>query len=148
MLAAGFAAGGVNTIVGSGSLITFPTLLAVGYPSVVANVSNTVGPGAGRDQRRDRLPARAARASGGATLILAVGTTVGALLGGILLLTLPESVFDAVVPVLILLAVRADGDQAHAGRARRQPSTPAAAPPPRSPPASTAATSARRRGSS
>ena len=43
MVAAGFAAGGVNTIVGSGSLITFPTLLAVGYPSVVANVSNTVG---------------------------------------------------------------------------------------------------------
>ena len=43
VLAAGFAAGGVNTIVGSGSLITFPTLLAVGYPSVVANVSNSVG---------------------------------------------------------------------------------------------------------
>jgi len=41
--AAGFAAGGVNAIVGSGSLITFPVLLAVGYPSVVANVSNTVG---------------------------------------------------------------------------------------------------------
>ena len=41
--AAGFAAGGVNTIVGSGSLITFPTLLAVGYSSVVANVSNSVG---------------------------------------------------------------------------------------------------------
>ena len=63
--AAGFAAGGVNTIVGSGSLITFPTLLAVGYPSVVANVSNTVGLVPGRRQRRDRLPARAARASGG-----------------------------------------------------------------------------------
>ena len=43
VLAAGFAAGGVNAVVGSGSLITFPTLLAVGYPSVVANVSNTVG---------------------------------------------------------------------------------------------------------
>ena len=43
VIAAGFAAGGVNAIVGSGSLITFPVLLAVGYPSVVANVSNTVG---------------------------------------------------------------------------------------------------------
>ena len=43
MTAAGFAAGGVNAIVGSGSLITFPMLLAVGYPPVVANVSNTVG---------------------------------------------------------------------------------------------------------
>ena len=41
--AAGFAAGGVNTLVGSGSLITFPTLLAVGYSPVVANVSNSVG---------------------------------------------------------------------------------------------------------
>ena len=41
--AAGFAAGGINTIVGSGSLITFPTLLAVGLPPVTANVTNTVG---------------------------------------------------------------------------------------------------------
>ena len=43
VLLAGTLAGGVNTVVGSGSLITFPTLLAVGYPPVVANVSNTVG---------------------------------------------------------------------------------------------------------
>ena len=40
---AGCAAGAINTIVGSGSLITFPTLLAFGYPPVVANVSNTLG---------------------------------------------------------------------------------------------------------
>ena len=39
----GLAAGTINTIVGSGSLITFPTLLALGYPAVVANVTNTVG---------------------------------------------------------------------------------------------------------
>ena len=117
--AAGFAAGGVNTIVGSGSLITFPTLLAVGYSPVVANVSNSVGlvPGgiSGAIGYRRELRGQWRRA-----LILACGTTVGALLGGILLLTLPEAVFDAVVPVLILLAVRADGDQAHAGRARRR----------------------------
>ena len=43
ILAAGLAAGTLNTIVGSGSLITFPTLLALGYPPVVANVSNTLG---------------------------------------------------------------------------------------------------------
>ncbi|MDQ1704322.1 MAG: uncharacterized protein QOF18_688, partial [Frankiaceae bacterium] len=43
VVAAGFAAGTINTIVGSGSLITFPTLLAVGYPAVLANVSNTIG---------------------------------------------------------------------------------------------------------
>ena len=48
IVAAGMAAGGINAIVGSGSLITFPTLLAFGYPPLVANVSNTVGlvPGA------------------------------------------------------------------------------------------------------
>ena len=43
ILAAGIAAGGINAVVGSGSLITFPTLLAFGFPPVVANVSNNVG---------------------------------------------------------------------------------------------------------
>jgi uncharacterized protein len=101
--AAGFAAGGVNTIVGSGSLITFPTLLAVGYPSITANVSNTIGlvPGgvSGVIGYRRELRGQWRRA-----FILGCGTTVGALIGGILLLTLPASVFEAVVPVLILLA--------------------------------------------
>jgi uncharacterized membrane protein YfcA len=103
VVAAGFAAGGVNTIVGSGSLITFPTLLAVGYPSVVANVSNNIGlvPGAvsGVIGYRRELRGQWRRA-----LILSSGTTAGALLGGALLLALPEAVFDAVVPALILLA--------------------------------------------
>jgi uncharacterized membrane protein YfcA len=102
--AAGFAAGGVNAIVGSGSLITFPVLLAVGYPSVVANVSNTVGlvPGgiSGVIGYRRELQGQWRRA-----LTLACGTSAGALLGGILLLSLPDAVFDAVVPILILLAV-------------------------------------------
>jgi uncharacterized membrane protein YfcA len=102
--AAGFAAGGVNAIVGSGSLITFPVLLAVGYPSVVANVSNTVGlvPGgvSGVIGYRRELQGQWRRA-----LILACGTSAGALIGGILLLELPDAVFDAVVPILILLAV-------------------------------------------
>jgi uncharacterized membrane protein YfcA len=103
VLAAGFAAGGVNAVVGSGSLITFPTLLAVGYPSVVANVSNTVGlvPGGVSGVIGYR---RELRGLWRRTALLAVGTTVGALLGGILLLSLPTSVFDAVIPILILLA--------------------------------------------
>lgn len=103
VLAAGFGAGGVNTIVGSGSLITFPTLLAVGYPSVTANVSNTIGlvPGgiSGVIGYRRELRGQWRRA-----FILGLGTTAGALIGGVLLLTLPESVFEAVVPILILLA--------------------------------------------
>ena len=103
VLAAGFAAGGVNAVVGSGSLITFPTLLAVGYPSVVANVSNTVGlvPGGVSGVIGYR---RELRGLWRRTAILAVGTTAGALLGGILLLSLSEAVFEAVIPVLILLA--------------------------------------------
>jgi len=103
VLAAGFAAGGVNTIVGSGSLITFPTLLAVGYPSVVANVSNNIGlvPGAvsGVIGYRRELRGQWRRVA-----ILAIGSTAGAILGGVLLLSLPEEVFGAVVPALILLA--------------------------------------------
>jgi uncharacterized protein len=101
--AAGFVAGGINTVVGSGSLVTFPTLVALGYPSVTANVSNTVGlvPGgaSGIVGYRRELEGQWRRAA-----VLAAGTTAGALLGGVLLLSLPSQVFDAVVPVLILLA--------------------------------------------
>ncbi len=89
VLAAGFAAGGVNAVVGSGSLITFPVLLAVGYPSVVANVSNTVGlvPGgiSGVIGYRRELEGQWRRA-----LVLACGTSAGAIIGGILLLELPD----------------------------------------------------------
>jgi uncharacterized membrane protein YfcA len=103
ILVAGALAGGVNAVVGSGSLITFPTLVALGYPPVTANVSNTVGlvPGgiSGAIGYRRELSGQWRRVA-----ILAVGTATGALLGGILLLELPESVFDAVVPVLIVLA--------------------------------------------
>ena len=104
VLAAGTVAGGVNAVVGSGSLITFPTLLAVGYSPVTANVSNCVGlvPGgvSGSFGYRRELRGQWRRCG-----ILAIGTTVGAVLGGILLLELPDAVFDAVVPALILLAV-------------------------------------------
>jgi uncharacterized membrane protein YfcA len=118
IVAAGFAAGGVNAIVGSGSLITFPTLLALGYPSVVANVSNTVGlvPGgiSGVIGYRRELRGQWRRA-----LTLACGTATGAALGGVLLLTLPDAVFNAIVPALILLACglmaikRAPAERAH-----------------------------------
>jgi uncharacterized membrane protein YfcA len=104
VLAAGFAAGGINTIVGSGSLITFPTLLAVGYPSVTANVSNglglTLGNVSGAIGYREELRGQRHR-----VLRLIWGSAAGSLTGGILLLALPQSVFDAVVPVLILFAV-------------------------------------------
>jgi uncharacterized protein len=101
---AGAVAGGVNAVVGSGSLITFPTLLAVGYAPVTANVSNglglTLGNVSGAIGYREELRGQRER-----VLRLAVGSALGSLTGGILLLALPESVFDAVVPVLILFAV-------------------------------------------
>jgi uncharacterized protein len=104
IVAAGALAGGVNAVVGSGSLITFPTLLAVGYAPVVANVTNTVGlvPGGVSAIVGYR---RELRGHWRRCAILGIGTTAGAVIGGILLLELPDAVFDAVVPALILLAV-------------------------------------------
>jgi uncharacterized protein len=104
LLAAGIAAGAINAVVGSGTLITFPTLLALGYPPVLANVSNNIGlvPGSasGAWAYRRELAGQRSR-----VLRLAGCSLVGGVIGAILLLVLPESAFDAIVPVLILLAV-------------------------------------------
>jgi hypothetical protein len=103
VLAAGLTAGAVNAIVGSGSLVTFPVLLAVGFPAVTANISNSVGLVFGNVSAawgyREELGGQRERA-----LMGGAGTALGAIAGGVLLLTLPEGVFEAVVPVLILLA--------------------------------------------
>ncbi len=100
---AGLAAGTINVIVGSGSLITFPTLLALGYPPVLANVSNTVGlvPGSvsGTVAYRRELVGQRRR-----LLQLGSASVLGALIGAALLLGLPHSVFKAAVPVLVALA--------------------------------------------
>ncbi len=103
ILAAGFAAGTINAIVGSGSLITFPTLLAFGYPPVVANVSNTLGlvPGAisGAVGYRRELTGQVRRVA-----LLSVVGAAGGLTGALLLLALPAASFERVVPFLILVA--------------------------------------------
>jgi uncharacterized membrane protein YfcA len=102
-MAAGMAAGAVNAVLGSGSLITFPTLLAFGYAPVTANVSNNIGlvPGSisGVIGYRRELRGQGTRAR-----TLAMGSGLGALVGAVLLLTLPSNVFDAIVPVLVLVA--------------------------------------------
>lgn len=96
----GAAAGLINTVVGSGTLITFPTLLALGMPPVLANVSNCIGlaPGsfAGALAGRQELVGQGAR-------VLRYGTAslLGAVAGALLLLRLPSAAFDAIVPVLI-----------------------------------------------
>lgn len=101
---AGFAAGAINALVGSGTLITFPTLVALGYPPVTSTMSNAVGLVAGSvsgtwgyrtelsgqwDRLRWQIPASLA----------------GAALGAYLLLHLPETVFTEIVPVLLLVAL-------------------------------------------
>jgi uncharacterized membrane protein YfcA len=100
ILLAGVAAGTINTVVGSGTLITFPTLLAFHIPPVTANMSNTVGlvPGAvsGAIGYRRELDGQRAR-----LLRLGTGSLLGGLLGGLLLLVLPPGVFEGVVPALI-----------------------------------------------
>ena len=101
---AGVGAGAINAVVGSGTLITFPTLVALGYPPVTATMSNAVGLVAGGvsgtwgyrrelrgqwDRLRWQIPA----------------SLIGAGLGSWLLLHLPETVFEKVVPVLLVLAL-------------------------------------------
>ena len=101
---AGMAAGTINTIVGSGSLITFPVLIALGYSPLVANVSNNIGlvPGgvSGIFGYRRELRGQRRRILG-----LAIFSAIGAAVGAALLLTLPASAFDAIVPVLIAIAL-------------------------------------------
>jgi len=104
LLAAGMAAGTINAIVGSGTLITFPALLFFGYPPLVANVSNTIGLVAGGLTGIHGY--RAELVGQGSTLRrLAPVSFIGAVTGAILLLKLPESAFDAIVPVLIAAAL-------------------------------------------
>jgi uncharacterized membrane protein YfcA len=103
LLLAGLFAGGVNAVAGGGSLLVFPALLAVGFPPLTANVTNSIAqwPGyvgivAGARQdlrgRRRRI------------LLTSAVAVVGSAVGCILLLVLPGDVFDTIVPVLVLLA--------------------------------------------
>jgi uncharacterized membrane protein YfcA len=104
ILLAGTAAGTINTVVGSGTLITFPTLLAFGVPPVTANVSNTIGlvPGSisGAVGYRRELAGQRSR-----VLRLSVASLIGGAAGAVLLLVLPAGAFTAIVPALIVLGL-------------------------------------------
>ena len=101
---AGLAAGTINTVVGSGSLITFPTLVALGYPPLLANVSNNIGlvPGSlsGVYGYRRELVGQRERLRR-----LVPASVVGGITGSTLLLVLPSGVFQNVVVVLIAIAL-------------------------------------------
>ena len=104
VLAVGFVAGSMNAVVGSGSLLTFPVLLSLGFAPVVANVSNTVGLSFGNVSGvvgyRRELEGQRDRVIG-----LMLPALAGAIAGAVLLLTLPQGVFKVVVAPLIILAV-------------------------------------------
>ena len=101
---AGVAAGAINAVVGSGTLITFPTLVTLGYPPVTATMSNAVGLVAGSvsgtwGYRREL------RGQWHRLRWQMVASLIGSILGAWLLLHLPEKVFTRVVPVLLVLAL-------------------------------------------
>ncbi|GAA3739417.1 sulfite exporter TauE/SafE family protein [Streptomyces tremellae] len=104
VLFAGVWAGAINTVVGSGTLVTFPVLLAVGVPPVTATVSNALGlvPGtlSGALGYRAELTGQQPR-----VLRLGAAALVGGLTGAILLLVLPSTAFETIVPVLVGIAL-------------------------------------------
>jgi uncharacterized protein len=101
---AGLGAGTINTVVGSGTLITFPVLLAFGYAPVTANVSNTIGlvPGSvsGAIGYRRELVGQGRR-----VLRFGAMSVAGGITGAVALLVLPASAFKDIVPVFILMAL-------------------------------------------
>lgn len=101
---AGLFAGLINGVVGAGTLITFPLLVALGLPPVVANGTNTTGlfPGAMSSAFVYRHSFKEHRRL---ITVMAIAAAVAAGFGAALVLALPPSVFARVVPVLILLAV-------------------------------------------
>lgn len=101
VFAAGLVAGTVNTIVGAGTLVTFPTLVALGLSPLVANVTNTVGLVSGGfsgalGYRRELAGQRARLGR------LAIAAVTGGLAGGLLLLVLPAAAFEGIVPALLV----------------------------------------------
>ena len=104
ILLAGVGAGTINAVVGSGTLITFPTLIAFGFPPVTATMSNAIGlvPGSlsGTWGYRRELRGQWSRLR-----LQLPASLLGAIVGSWLLLHLPESAFEVVVPILLVLAL-------------------------------------------
>ncbi|WP_425385665.1 sulfite exporter TauE/SafE family protein [Streptomyces marokkonensis] len=104
VFAAGVGAGALNAVVGSGTLVTFPVLLATGLSPVTATVSNALGliPGAisGAIGYRRELAGQARRVRR-----LGIGSALGGLTGATLLLALPAEAFETIVPTLVGLAL-------------------------------------------
>jgi uncharacterized protein len=104
IVAAGVGAGAINAVVGSGTLLTFPVLIALGYAPLIANVSNNIGlvPGAVAGVHGYRRELRGQRRR---IVTLGAFSIVGGLAGATVLLVAPASAFDAIVPALIAIAL-------------------------------------------
>ncbi len=104
IIAAGGAAGFINSIVGSGTLISFPTLVGVGFDKITANVTNNIGlfPGSASASWGFRTELRG---HGRRLMVLASASGVGALVGALLLFRLSSATFKVVVPFLVLIGV-------------------------------------------
>lgn len=104
VLLAGFWAGTINSVVGSGTLVTFPVLVAVGFPPVTAQMSNAMGLVAagfsGTWGYRREL-----REAGTIAKTLTWASLAGGLIGAMLLMSLPPTVFDYAAPILIVAAI-------------------------------------------
>lgn len=101
---AGIAAGTINAVVGSGTLVTFPTLVAFGFPPVTATMSNAIGlvPGSISGTWGYR---RELKGQWGRLKVQLPASFLGAVIGAYLLLHLPEKAFEFIVPVLLVLAL-------------------------------------------
>lgn len=104
ILLAGFWAGTINTVVGSGTLVTFPVLVAMGFPPVTAQISNAMGLVAAGVSgvfgwRRELSQSRAVLPA------LTTASLAGGLVGAFLLMVLPEEVFGVAAPILIVVAL-------------------------------------------
>jgi uncharacterized protein len=102
IIAAGLGAGVLSSTVGVASLISFPALIALGIPPVVANASNTIGllPGVMSGSFGYRRELR--EVSRRTTITVVLTCAIGAIGGALLLLALPPGVFAAAAPWLIL----------------------------------------------
>jgi len=125
LFAAGFLGAAINGVVGAGTLITFPALLAAGAPPVVANGTNTLGLSVGAWSSafayRNEL-------SGRSWLIrpALIGSATGALFGALLVVVLPDTVFEIAVPWLILTATALVAVQPLVARRMRRQGSPRA----------------------
>ena len=100
---AAFVAGAINSVAGGGSLVSFPTLIWLGVPSIPANATNTVAlvPGSLASVLGYRRELRGADTR---VLALAVPSFIGGIIGAVLLYQTPADLFDRLVPILILFA--------------------------------------------